>query len=294
MINYKTISMNFSLFETYKYTQQPASITIAVAEISTRINSNDDSLLEAARLRYHQFISSDKDVDLNLDVHIRPGCQFTNPNGNGKFFNKQIIGNEENIVYSNCFAGRINKRTKQGKLICAEVDASSWLEHFLRVAYSWMALDREGLLFHGAGLINSNQGYIFFGPSESGKTTVTRLSPQCTVLGDDLIMLRKLNGYFTVYASPFNVRTEQMRLKNDQAHIYGLYRLRQDKKTFIKEMHPAKAVSELLSSAPLIDQNYPGSLKALDFCHQIVQQIPCFNLHFTRDDSFWSCINGNS
>lgn len=286
--------MNYSLFETYQHKQAMSSITIDVADISARINSDDDSLLKAARLRYQQFISSNENVDLDLDVHISPGYQFSNPNGNGKFFNKQIINENKNIVYSNRFAGYVDKPTNQGKLICAEIDAPSWLEHFLRIAYSWMALDRDGLLFHGAGLINGNQGYIFFGPSESGKTTVTCLSPQCTVLGDDLIMLRKVNGYFTVYASPFNVRTEQIRLTNDQAHIQGFYRLRQDRKTFIKEMNPAKAVSELLSSAPLIDQNYPGSLKALDLCHQIVQQIPCFDLHFTRDDSFWSCINGNS
>ena len=82
-----------------------------------------------------------------------------------------------------------------------------------------MALEDDCLFFHGAGIINNNSGYVFFGPSNAGKTTVTEFSTNYSILGDDMVMLRKSNGKFHVYATPFNINMGDIKLTNTKKRI---------------------------------------------------------------------------
>ena len=66
--------------------------------------------------------------------------------------------------------------------------ASSALANFLRVTYALLLIRHGGFLFHSAGMIRNGCGYLFYGHSGSGKTTVSRLSQNhVTLLSDDLV-----------------------------------------------------------------------------------------------------------
>ena len=53
-------------------------------------------------------------------------------------------------------------------------------------------------------------------------------------------------------------------------------------------------LSEHGTSISSVNKNYQGSLTAIDLCTQIVNQIPCYEMFFTRDKKFWRYVDGNS
>ena len=281
-------------FNSFRFVKKNIAMKIKIADLVICIRCENLKLIKALKRRFPKFLSKDKNFSLVIDVHLAQLIHFLNPDGTDNFFNKQFFQNDNCFIYSNYFTGYIEISNNYCKLICNDSDSLSWLEHFLRIAYAVAALKNGAILFHGAGLVSDGKGFVFFGPSGSGKSTVTELSHNCTVLGDDLIVIKKLNNHFKVYATPFNSDNNGFLLTNTNAAVRGLYRLIQHKTTFIKKMSRANALAELLSSISSVNKNYEGSLSALDLCTQIVNQIPCYEMYFTKDNLFWRLIYGNS
>src|SRR5207249_2549192 len=78
-------------------------------------------------------------------------------------------------------ASWIDVRRREGALALASGDldpAPRALENFLRSSIAWLAIDNGGFLLHGAGIVRSGRGYLFYGPSGAGKSTLAALSPE--------------------------------------------------------------------------------------------------------------------
>ena len=297
LCNYKmdvlpgNIAMSINSF---KFNAVPNTIKLEVADLTICIRSTNDKLLNAITSHYKNFISHNTNSTINIDIHLASQIHFPNPEGTDNFFNHQHFTENKCYVKSNYFTGCIDIERNYGKLVINELNPLSWLEHFLRITYAVIALKYETILFHGAGLIADNKGYIFFGPSGVGKSTVTNLSNHCTVLGDDLIAIKSDKNIFHVYATPFNYEGNGFVLSNSKARIKGFYRLVQDNQIYVEKMKPAKAIAELLSNIPPVNKNKEGSIHALNVCNQIIDKIACYELHFTKDNLFWRNINGKS
>ena len=285
-----TDKLNF--IDSFYFENQPKSTVIEIGGISIKINTVNESINDFAKTRYNQFISDKNKIDYELEVFISPGLTYQSPDQDEEFFNRQNFTDEVNFIYSNGYTGYLSKKIKKSKVIVSDYLTETWVEHFLRFAFSWMALETNCLFFHGAGIIRENTGYVFFGPSNVGKTTITEFSKNYSILGDDMIMLRKNNGNVDVYATPFNINMGTLKLTNDKEQIKGFYRLRQDKSNYLKEMKKSKSIAELMSSVPLSKNNSMGNIIAFSLCSEIAENVPCYDLHFTRDDSFWRLING--
>ena len=65
------------------------------------------------------------------------------------------------------------------------------LDSLLRVLLSWKLLEHQGFLLHAATVIRNGKAYIFTGRSGAGKSTVATLSPQGSVLTDEISLLRR-------------------------------------------------------------------------------------------------------
>jgi hypothetical protein len=63
-------------------------------------------------------------------------------------------------------------------------------DRFLRVLYSKILSCENGILVHGAGVCIKERGYLFAGPSSSGKTTLARKFSRADVLSDELTIVR--------------------------------------------------------------------------------------------------------
>ena len=280
-------------FSSYQFVNDPVMILVEIAGITIRIRTKSFAILESLKAHYKKFISKNSNFSLNFDVYLSPTIHFDNPDGSDNFFNEQIFQNNKCTVFSNYFTGFIDINNNYGKLVCNEFDPQSLLEHFLRIAYAICALQKGVLLFHAAAVVKKGMGYVFFGPSGTGKSTVAKLSDQCLTLGDDLIVIKKVNNRFRVYATPLNVDNNWLQITNSNTAISGMYRLKKHKTNFISTISQAQALAELMSCIPSINKNLKGSSSAFDICTQIIKQIPCYELFFTRDTKFWRLIHGN-
>jgi hypothetical protein len=62
----------------------------------------------------------------------------------------------------------------------------------------------KGVMLHACGIDDSGYGYLFLGNSGHGKSTIARLwsENKATVLNDDRIIVREINGELLMYGTP--------------------------------------------------------------------------------------------
>src|SRR5205823_10646703 len=77
------------------------------------------------------------------------------------------------------------------------------LDSLLRVVLSLVLPRQGGLLVHAAGLARDGRGYLFPGVSGAGKTTVARLSPDATLLSDELSIVTACTESPYLHGTPF-------------------------------------------------------------------------------------------
>jgi len=64
------------------------------------------------------------------------------------------------------------------------------LDSLLRILLTMVLLPQSGFLLHGATIVRDGRAYIFFGRSGAGKSTVASLSPEGSVLTDEISLVR--------------------------------------------------------------------------------------------------------
>lgn len=281
---------DFSKLNT-EFTTNKISKALSIAGISLRLLMKNKKLANAIAAEYKAFIVDSPEDDICIDIHCEPNFQRPNPDSSDNFYNELQFSQSRCKMVSNHFEGYIDTRARYGELIIDSTEPLGWLEHYLRIAFAVTAQYFDALLFYGAGHVKNGCGDIFFGPSGAGKSTVTMLSPNCTVLGDDMIVLKRDGDTFQVCATPFNFESNGLTLTNMCAPIRGFYRLIQDTRIFLHPMPGSAATADLLANMPIIDKNPYGINSAMVWCHDLLTHIPCYELYFTRDNTFWRNIN---
>ena len=163
------------------------------------------------------------------------------------------------------------------------------VDYFVRTVTAFLAYQAGGMMFHGAGILRGEKGYIFFGHSGSGKSTVAGFSAEDVVLNDDLLILHPLPDAWMMYATPFWNPT-QVKPTNGEGEVHGLYRLVKDTSIFVERMSSGQAVGELAASTPVFPAESDQAQVILERCLQLSQCVPVYRLHFQKNDNFWSVI----
>jgi hypothetical protein len=164
-------------------------------------------------------------------------------------------------------------------------------DSMMRIILSFRFLDRDGLLLHASGLIREGKGYLFVGQSGAGKSTVARCSADlATVLSDDLVLtyLTKTGG--RICGTPF-VGEYAAAGVNLSAPLVGIYFLHQASHNRVVRVTPRDALRPLLRSVMYFGQEKASNQAVLDLALSFCEQIPCYNLHFLPDATFWRCID---
>jgi hypothetical protein len=143
----------------------------------------------------------------------------------------------------------------------------------------------RGAEIHGCGLIDAHgNGHLFVGKSGAGKTTMARLwqdVPGTTILSDDRIILRKLDGEIWMYGTPWH--GDGGMASPDRAPLKRIYFL---EKGLRNELLPKRKVEAALGlSACSFPPFY--SREALDFTlgfgGEVAKEIPCYELRVVPD-----------
>ncbi len=149
-----------------------------------------------------------------------------------------------------------------------------------------------GCLIHGAGIAVSDRGYLFIGPSGAGKTTISRiLMDSSIVMSDEAVGIRKEGGRYMVYPTPFGAREvgtpEYIDISRVKVPLTNIFVLKKDMEDFIERLDYRDSVGALVSNVPFWDlYRRCEAGRLLAFLCELAGKVPVNNLHFTRSSSF--------
>jgi len=148
-----------------------------------------------------------------------------------------------------------------------------------------LAASGRAVPLHACAVGHHGAGLVFTGPPDSGKTTMAAQWHRWTdavALGDERVWLRRNgDGQYYIYGSPlpstFPCSTSQgVPLQRIFLLQHGL----------TNRAEPSAGLTALVR---LLRQTYPrlyrelGLMFPVDFCSDLVQQVPCHELDFTPD-----------
>jgi len=143
---------------------------------------------------------------------------------------------------------------------------------------------REGALIHAAGIGINGKGYIFPGKSGAGKSTISLQflgQDNMEMLSDDRVIIRKINGTFRVFGTPW--AGEGGIARNKHVALSGIFFISHAGHNRIEKIKPQKALEKLLPvvSIPWYDKEI--MTRILIFCEDLISRIPAYTLGFKPD-----------
>ncbi len=145
----------------------------------------------------------------------------------------------------------------------------------------------EGVEVHALGLVDSDgSGYLFLGHSGAGKSTTARLwmaQPSVKLLSDDRIILRKQDGKFWMYGTPWH--GDAGVASPDCAPLSSVFLLEQAPQNQIRPLAPGKAAAELFARSFVPHYLQEGIQFSLSFLEDLARSIPCSIFRFAPTES---------
>jgi hypothetical protein len=145
----------------------------------------------------------------------------------------------------------------------------------------------EGVEVHALGLADQDgRGYLFLGHSGAGKSTTARLwkaEPGVKLLSDDRIILRKQDGKFWMYGTPWH--GDAGVASDASAPLSSVFLLEQAPKNQILPVAPGKAAAELFARSFVPHYLKAGIQFSLSFFDQLARSIPCSIFRFAPTGS---------
>jgi len=163
------------------------------------------------------------------------------------------------------------------------------LDSLLRILLTMVLLPQRGFLLHGATVVRDGRAYIFFGRSGAGKSTVASLSPEGTVLTDEISLLRYSDGCWQAHGTPFWGEFRAAG-QNRLVPVAGLYLLKQADEERVETLDARQALRALLPCVLFFASKKYEHEILLRTLLGLVDQIPCHRLHFRRNAEFWRVV----
>lgn len=161
---------------------------------------------------------------------------------------------------------------------------------FLQVLLiNYFARRNQGIFTHSVGIKDvDGSGLLFAGKSGAGKSTTARLwhkRSKAMVLNDDRIIVRKHNGRFFIYGSPWHGEfSDYLDSRIESAPFEKLFFIHHSPKNTIREISRKEAFSLL----------YPALFPAFwdkhclentaSFCEDLVKNVSCHSLGFVNNE----------
>jgi hypothetical protein len=259
-------------------------ISLSVGSIHVKLACDDQYLADGLIDRYRDF-PAETDSMFSGVIKLRSRQGTSAPPGPSMVFRDRVL-----YFTDQDFSGFIDDGDGHGQLEVQSSHPEDSVDYYLRAIYSLLAFRAGGVMFHAAGIVRKGRAFLFYGHSGSGKTTVSRLSPDDLVLNDDLVLLLPQGNGWQVHATPF-WNPSQVHPTRQSAPLAGMYSLVQSKQVFLRKMSSAQALAELVSNVPIIPEDQARSIELLMRGEKLLESVPAYQLHFLPNDSFWSVID---
>jgi hypothetical protein len=152
----------------------------------------------------------------------------------------------------------------------------------------------RNVFLHAAGIIKDEKGYIFAGPSQSGKSTICEFSmPQSTVINDELVLMSKRYGRFWLLNSP--IKGKVYKSIPHKEKIKAIFVLKQDQEDVVTKIEGSEAVTKLLPCIVFDEcfrflSEFEYMAERFKLACAIASEVPTYELYFKKGNRFWDSI----
>jgi hypothetical protein len=145
----------------------------------------------------------------------------------------------------------------------------------------------RGAEVHSCGVVDRDgRGLLFVGQSQAGKTTTARLwegEAGVRILSDDRIIIRKEEGKFWMYGTPWHGEAELA--AQSKAELTRIFFLRQARENRLDMQRGASAAARLLACGFPTFYDPVGLEFTSSFLDELTQSVPCYELSFVKDET---------
>lgn len=240
------------------------------------------------------------DIKIHLELGNIPDTEkLTKIFDSGQSWSMFLNGNDYSLVlnppaFNNqaLWLARINRDFTRVTVYCSEkllsdrngkVMLSNPIRYPLdQLLVMYILSQREGALIHAAGIDINGRGIIFPGKSGAGKSTLSlQLAARKglnNLLSDDRIVVRKINGDFKAFGTPWP--GEAGIALNKSVPLSSILFISHGTANRIEELKPQEAIEKLLpvTSIPWYDRETMP--KILSFCEDLISRVTSYELCF--------------
>jgi hypothetical protein len=300
-------------------------INMEIAGINFAVTCNNSIILRGPGPAYQPFLEEVNKNPRVADTHIRielggipdtenltkifeSGPSWTMFLDEDTYF---LASNPPGLVSEPNWLARINRHFTEATIYCSEIFVSRRNGRTVlsnpvsypldQILLMYILARRQGALLHAAGIDTNGRAYIFPGKSGAGKSTITRLFAALGdkgLLSDDRIAVRKIDGGFRAYGTPWP--GEAGVALNKSVPLSAIFFINHGSTNRIKEITPQEALARLLpvTSIPWYDREVMDKIltfcedlsipwydrevmdKILTFCEDLISSVPIYELDF--------------
>ncbi len=258
-------------------------VVIEIGGLPIDVQTSDPELQRILRGRYHDYIRPGTESDFTLHVEVTPPESF-DPDADAEVW---MEGREWKMTRGD-FRASWNPAERRGQVFQTANPYS--IDSVLRIVHTLMLAPEGGFLLHASSAVRNGKAFLFSGVSEAGKTTMARLAPpDAAVLTDEASYVRKVNGLYFAYGTPFAGEMGKPG-KNISAPIAALYLLKKAQENRIDVIDPPESTHRLLRTILFFAHEPELVRQVFDAACAFVAAVPVYQLSFLPDQRVWELI----
>ncbi|MBI5958810.1 MAG: hypothetical protein HY866_08750 [Chloroflexi bacterium] len=147
----------------------------------------------------------------------------------------------------------------------------------------------SSLMLHCCGVLRNNRVALFLAADGGGKTTVGKLALSGTILSDDHVMLRNVDGLVTAFGTPWGLTVSETLT----ARVGGLFWLEQGDHFELIPLGTPEILRALWNEHGGYFHVLPDDYKtwAFNFFAELCSQLPAYRMCFSKDYVDWNAID---
>lgn len=266
------------------------NFNLKIGGIGLSVYATRDQMFHTALTKYTDFLTQEEFAE---KVYFYDVQTLPQPDAIIRAFDtyKEIFTSSSDSklnVYRWDFFGIIDVSARTGKFILFNNTFMTY-ESIIRIFYSLLAVENHGFLIHSSSLVHHGKGYVFFGISGSGKSTVVKLSESDECLTDELTLIRKdTKGYLTA-GTPFH--GELPIYKNKMAALANLFLLTKSETTWFRKMKRSEIYPILLRNVLFFSDDWELRQKIFNTVIDLADLVEIYEMNFEKNNKFWRIID---
>jgi hypothetical protein len=265
-------------------------LKIEMAGVCAKIVCGDREFALGIDERYRDFLSTaEEDFAFYLDSEVQP-VQIRNSSARfrygeqkvsiipGKWKHAIVLDEDQQITLG--FIDINEAKVHLRRL--PEHETGSYFDLVFMHAIRHFLGHKGGLLLHASGLVKDGRGFVFCGPDESGKSTISKMAPPSLIAADDSLAVSTVNGSCYLHTVPWGRRSNT----NVSAPIAKIFFLRKARELEIKEMALIEAVKEFLANTFFDTSDEQVYARTLETAQNLAERVNCYELYFPQTGDY--------